>query len=479
MENETQDKRARSGVRICLWIGLLIVAGALGWVVYELLCTTYISFTVNFADSGGTALSIPPQIIQKGGKVVQPKDPTTEIFVPVKPGLYRDAQQPFAGWRDDTGNTWDFINDTVHKDLTLFAVWAVPAPIPEVPANDIASAFAHINAKPDRYILALSEDISAGTQVLSAERVSLRILGLGKTRTITYTGSGSGTLFSIRENSGTLAIGTHILLQNLAAMQQITAGTFVMGSPSAEKGRRNDEKQHTVRLTKNFYLGKYPVTQELYRFVMGANPSRFQQPLAGERAERRPVDTVCFYDTLVFCNLLSRFEGLTPVYRMSGSANPEDWGNIPANSNGAWNDVAMDIHANGYRLPTEAEWEFACRAGTKTAYNTGAAISNNAGWYAANSKNMTHETGLKPANAWGLYDTHGNVYEWCWDWWAPFTDKEETDPAGPPSSPKNRRAMRSAAWQSPATVIRSAYRDYGDPWHKCHADGFRLVRSAL
>jgi len=264
---------------------------------------------------------------------------------------------------------------------------------------------------------------------------------------------GSGS--SSSPSGGGSSAGSAIGLADVTThdMVPIASGNFLMGG------------SYTVTLTKDFYMGKYQVTQELYQAVTGSNPGYFsaangRAPAEGEAADKRPAEQVSWYDAVAFCNALSVLEGLTSVYTINGT------------------DVSANWNANGYRLPTEAEWEYACRAGTTTAYNTGAGVSDATGWYAGNSKNTTHETGLKSANAWGLYDTHGNVYEWCWDWWAPFADKDEMDSTGPASSPIKRRVMRGAAWKSPSTLIRSAYRDYGDPFHKCTADGFRLVRSA-
>jgi formylglycine-generating enzyme required for sulfatase activity len=241
-------------------------------------------------------------------------------------------------------------------------------------------------------------------------------------------------------------------------------------------------------------MGKYPITQELYRFVMGENPSVFQHAVAGQTLsaqalERRPVDSVSWYAALVFCNRLSKLEGLEPVYTISGSTDPKDWGNIPTSNNAAWNAVTVNLAANGYRLPTEAEWEYACRAGTSTANNLGANCSCGAtGWHSANSgfeqnRGSTQEVGGKPANAWGLFDMHGNVFEWVWDWYAPYElaagGAEIIDPRGPRSSPPiNRRVLRGGAWNKPAErFLRSAYRDWGEPHHACSEDGLRVARS--
>ena len=258
-------------------------------------------------------------------------------------------------------------------------------------------------------------------------------------------------------------------------MVWINPGIFMMGSPKDESGRHGDETQHQVTLAQGFYMSRYQVTQELYESVMGTNPSRFE-------SAKRPVENVNWYDAIVFCNKLSMKERLTPVYSISGKTDPSAWGAIPGSNNAKWNNV-IQSRANGYRLPTEAEWEFACRAGTTTAYNTGSDnkgcctfkflpkflvkeliggsndIKDNTGWYEENSGGMTHEIDERPvANAWGLHDMHGNVWEWCWDRYG------------------YNRVIRGGAWDSPKEKLRSAYRGIGRPYKRNDFVGFRIVR---
>jgi len=223
-------------------------------------------------------------------------------------------------------------------------------------------------------------------------------------------------------------------------------------------------------------MGKYQVTQEQYQTVTGENPSSFSSNSAGEIQGRRPVEYVNWYHAIVFCNRLSMQEGLTPAYRISGSTDPSDWGTVPTTSgvNVTWDSVTADWNANGYRLPTEAEWEYACRAGKTTAYNTGDTISDSTGWFGVNSDNRTHEVGLKSANTWLLHDMHGNVWEWCWDWYGSYASEAQTDPKGADSGID--RILRGGAWMSPATDMRSAYRHGTWPYYRSNNNGFRVVR---
>jgi formylglycine-generating enzyme required for sulfatase activity len=243
------------------------------------------------------------------------------------------------------------------------------------------------------------------------------------------------------------------LLGAPVAMVEIPAGSFMMGSPMWEENRDSDEPQHRVEITQGFQLSSTEVTQVQYEKVIGANPSRFV-------GADRPVEQVSWLDAVQFCNKLSAREGLSPAYRIIGGS------------------VTWDTKSNGYRLPTEAEWEYACRAGTTTAYHTGGSGADlaRAGWYEGNAGNETHLVGKKTPNAWGLYDMHGNVWEWCFDWYGEYWSGSQSDPQGAASS--SLRVLRGGSWSPGAKYWRSADRAGAGPARAYGYLGFRVARNS-
>ena len=218
----------------------------------------------------------------------------------------------------------------------------------------------------------------------------------------------------------------------------IPAGEFKMGSPAGENYRSSNELQHKVKITKPFYMGKYEVTQGQVMKVMGSNPSHFT------KSEKLPVEQVNWVDCQGFVAQLKRAAG-----------------------NG------------GFALPTEAQWEYACRAGSETIYFWGPWNNGFAEcvWFAnTTSEKNTQEVGLKKPNAWGLYDMYGNVWEWCQDWFGEnyYKESPEADPKGPATG--TERVIRGASWKDGMAVHRSAKRYSYPPENKAgNSFGMRVV----
>jgi len=242
-------------------------------------------------------------------------------------------------------------------------------------------------------------------------------------------------------------------------------GRFQMGSTDGD----SDEKPvHTV-IVKDFYMSKYEVTQKLYQEVMGTNPSHW-------KGDNLPVERVTWYEAVEFCNALSRKEGLTPVYTINKSR--KDPNNKSSYDDIKWT-VTWNQNANGYRLPTEAEWEYAAGGGasnrTKYAGNNYESSLGNYAWYTSNSGSKTHPVGEKQPNSLGLYDMSGNVWEWCWDWYGDYSSSTQTNPAGPSSG--SDRVLRGGSWSNDATYCRVAYRGDGYPSDGNYGYGFRILRN--
>ena len=224
----------------------------------------------------------------------------------------------------------------------------------------------------------------------------------------------------------------------------ILPGTFFMGSPENETGRSIDEIQHLVELTQGFYLQTTEVTQGQWKSVMGNIPSYFKT--CGEDC---PVENVTWGDAQRFIRELNLYE-----------------------------------NSNRYRLPTEAQWEYAARAASTTAFANGDIIEtacnidtnlSKMAWYCGNSNSKTHPVAQKQPNAWGLFDMHGNVWEWCSDWYGKYFAKSVTDPVGPSSG--SFRVLRGGGWGYDARSCRSANRHYNSHGSRYYSIGLRLMRT--
>ena len=231
-------------------------------------------------------------------------------------------------------------------------------------------------------------------------------------------------------------------------------GSFTMGSPTTESGRNSNEVQHSVTLTTDYWMAESEVTQRQYRNVMGSSPSYF-------KGDDLPVEQVSWLDAVTYCNALSEKENLPPCYQISGET--VGW--------------ADGVKCKGYRLATEAEWEYAANpaSGMRTVY-AGSDTVDGVAWYSGNAGGTTHAVKTKTANGRGVYDLSGNVCEWVWDWYlGDYEALPSTDPVGPATGAY--RVFRGGAWNNTAAVARVAERDYFTPTSRYNLLGFRIVRS--
>ena len=262
------------------------------------------------------------------------------------------------------------------------------------------------------------------------------------------------------------------------AFRYCPPGTFLMGSPEDEEERQDDETQHKVTLTRGFWLLETPVTQGMYEALTHSNPSWFSEKALGGSSPgcfsnrwEAPVEQVSWDDCQMFCRWLNAY---------ASRVAPEGF---------------------EFRLPTEAEWEYACRAGTTGPYNVDGASLGALGWYGENSAafsiGQTHPVRRKTPNAWGLCDMHGNVREWCADWYGCYRSTPQTDPTGPEKdadqggldaglrrwiygnvcnlAEDSYRVLRGGSWGDRGGRCRSAYRHIGKPTSRSYDAGFRVA----
>ena len=418
------------------------------------------TFTVTFVSNEGTR--VPYQVVSSGEKATAPT------------GVTKDGHT-FIGWYTDNDtfiSQWVFENNTVTADITLYAKWDIKWYTITFNANDGTPA-------PDQQTVEYGNKVTQPSAMTKPNHV---FDGW-------YTEAAFSTqwYFAIDTVTANITLYARWVLPNpsdFIEMVWIQGGAFIMGSPDGV-GNDDEHPEHEVTLS-SFWMGKYEVTQEQYQAVMATTPSYFhggngREPATGENQGKRPVEQITWYNALIFCNKLSMREGLSPTYSINGSTDPAAWGNEPISSNSVtWNGVAIVSGSNGYRLPTEAQWEYACRAGTDTPWHTASGTDSDLGdyaWYILNSNNRTHQVGLKLPNAWGLHDMHGNVVEWCWDWYG-SSYYSETSAAGPDplgAVSGTYRAERGLALDRTSDILRSVARAWGTPISYDRRIGLRLV----
>jgi len=234
----------------------------------------------------------------------------------------------------------------------------------------------------------------------------------------------------------------------------VEAGSFFMGSEEHSTERQADEQMHRVTIREPIYISRHEITQSEYLAITGENPSMHQ-------GENLPVENVSWYDAILYCNIRSKQEGLIPCYLFLDGQ------------------ILCDFSSDGYRLPTEAEWEFAARGGSdgnRQAY-AGSDRLSSVGWYVDNADAKTHAVGSLEPNRLGLFDMSGNVSEWCWDWYGDYPNHPIVDPRGPTSGVW--RVERGGGWYAEPGFCRTANRNSSSPRTTSGGLGFRVVRRAF
>lgn len=277
-------------------------------------------------------------------------------------------------------------------------------------------------------------------------------------------------------NNSPIATAVYTIGTSPGHMVYVPGGTFNMGDTRGD-GYEDELPTHTVTLN-SFYIGKYELTQGEYSQYMQPSDSWSSNYGLGDDY---PVYYVSWYAILKYCNLRSLAEGLTPVYTISNSTNPAIWGIVPTEYNAAWDAAICNWNANGYRLPTEAEWEYAARGATNNPdyLYSGSNDINAVAWYYGNySPSGCKPIGTKAPNGIGTYDMSGNLWECCWDWHSSsyYSSSPSNNPKGPASG--SNRLMRGGAYGDPASRCRVSYRSSNVfPYYSDYGHGFRLCRS--
>ncbi|MFH1050625.1 MAG: SUMF1/EgtB/PvdO family nonheme iron enzyme [bacterium] len=232
----------------------------------------------------------------------------------------------------------------------------------------------------------------------------------------------------------------------------ITAGTFMMGTDESDMW---SNPKHQVTLTRDFYMSKYEITQLIYQDVANT----WTDPLPDDKGPQKPSNVTTWLNIVKWCNDASNKDGLEQCYTINGE------------------DVTCDFNKNGYRLPTEAEWEYSCRAGSTGDVNFSSGSMEDYAWIRSNAGNKLNNAGQKLPNAWGLYDMYGNAAEWCWDWLEEFSGSPETDPTGPSEFTGNGKVLKGGSMLSTSDDIKSWSRTDVHPDSQNREVGFRVVRN--
>ncbi len=382
------------------------------------------------------------------GGVGEMESQTFEAEIPAQlsPNTFTYEGHIFAGWATTATGAVEYADQadyTATEDATLYAVW---------------------NNSSTTTTFTVTFNANGGVGEMAAQTFEAETPAQLSANTFTYEGhtfAGWATTttgaveyadqasYTATENATLYAIWNTTIVE-IEGMIYVAGGTFEMGNPDASIGDSDERPVHSVTLS-SYYIGKYEVTQAQWESVMEENYSYFE-------GSDHPVENVSWLNAIKFCNALSASEGLTLSYTVNGA------------------EVTVNPNANGYRLPTEAQWEYAARGGSLSAgyLYSGSDNIDEVAWFGDNSGGATHPVGTKQANELGIYDMTGNVWEWCWDWYGDYSSNSQTDPYGPTSG--SFRVIRGGGWYDAAVGCRAFDRLSRNPSNMDGYLGLRLVR---
>lgn len=372
------------------------------------------------------------------------------ISKPIKEGFL------FSGWNtsnDGTGHDYS-IGDTLKiekSDINLYSKW--------LEDNSTVIPVSSITLNSYDEILSINEENTLVATILPSDASDKTILWSSLDPAI-VTVDDSGTIKGV--SAGSTKINATSADGNIIASCKVTVpliemifvqnGTFEMGF---NHGQTQEKPAHDVTLTNNYYIGKYEVTQKQWETIMGNNPSSVT-------GDNLPVESVSWNDAVLFCNKLSEFEGKSKVYTITDTK------------------IIKNEDANGYRLPTEAQWEFAAIGGNKSRgyeYSGSNTLSDVTWYFGYGVGAKLHDVGGKLPNELGIYDMSGNVWEWCWDWFGDYSNTEQVDPEG--NSSGTYRVIRGGSWINNDSILhRVKYRAPGEPNKISEVFGFRIALPA-
>ena len=377
------------------------------------------------------------------------------------------------------------------SNVTVSATFKETAATPQKTAGSIS--YATTTVEKTTYDEAFTNELTKtgdGTVSYTSSKEAVATVN-ASTGEVTIVGAGTATITATVADSDTYTYATKTASYTLTVTQSVTIpegfvkvlGTTIKGDESWTPS--SDVFVSGRRLTiPDLYVCDHEVTRGEFKALMGTDPSTADaydkdgNKLTGDDVLKNPVNYVNWYTAIAYCNKLSVKEGLVCAYTVSGISDWEnlEYSSIPTSDNASWNAATCNFEASGYRLPTEAEWEWLARGGENYTY-AGSNTVDDVAWYKSNTNSTgSRDVKTKAANGYGLYDMSGNVFEWCWDWCMSISSF--TEPYGPTGAYVEKRVLRGGFWYAEKGCCEVAYRYYGYPYERKEYNGFRLVRNA-